>query len=181
MPHRSFPLLFIGTLASAALAADPAAKTEAVAGNEQVKKIMETYTGRGTLADDTPPTPPEEAVKRFKVRSDVAIDLMAAEPVIEQPLYASWDSKGRMWVMQYRQYQFPAGLKIVSYDQHLRAKFDKVPLPPPRGEKGADKVTVLEDTDGDGSFDKHTDVITGLNIASAVITGRGRIWVLNPP
>lgn len=165
----------------ATLAVDPKANSEAVAGNDQVKKIIETFAGRGTLADDTPPTPPLEAVKRFKTRPDVAVDLMAHEPVIEQPLYASWDSQGRMWVMQYRQYQFPAGLKVVSYDQHLRAKFDKVPLPPPRGEKGADKVTVLEDTDGDGFFDKHTDVITGLNIASAVITGRGRIWVLNPP
>lgn len=152
-----------------------------VAGNEQVRKIMETYTGRGTLADDTPPTEPLEAVKQFKLRPDLAIDLMAAEPAAEQPLYASWDSKGRMWVTLYRQYQFPAGLKIVSYDQHLRAKFDKVPPPPPRGPKGADKITVFEDTDGDGFFDKHTDVITGLNIASAALHGMGRIWVLNPP
>lgn len=142
---------------------------------------METRKGRGVMADDTPPTVPGQAVKLFKTRSDVMVDLMAAEPAVEQPLYASWDSKGRLWVTQYRQYQFPAGLKIVSYDQHLRAKFDKVPLPPPRGEKGEDKITVFEDTDGDGFFDKHTDVITGLNIASAALTGMGRIWVLNPP
>jgi putative heme-binding domain-containing protein len=154
---------------------------DAVAGNEAVKKIMETRPGRGVMRDDTPPTPAAEAVKKFKLRSDVAIDLMASEPVVEQPLYVSWDSKGRMWVTMYRQYQFPAGLKIVSYDQHLRAKFDKVPLPPPRGEKGADKITVFEDTDGDGFFDKHEDVITGLNIASAALHGMGRIWVLNPP
>ena len=156
-------------------------KPEAVAGNEAVKKIMETRAGRGVMRDDTPPTPAAEAVKKFKLRSDVAIDLMASEPVVEQPLYVSWDSKGRMWVTMYRQYQFPAGLKIVSYDQHLRAKFDKVPLPPPRGEKGADKITVFEDTDGDGFYDKHEDVITGLNIASAALHGMGRIWVLNPP
>lgn len=156
-------------------------KPDDVAGNEAVKKIMETRPGRGVMRDDTPPTPPQEAVKKFKHRSDVAIDLMAHEPIVEQPLYASWDSKGRMWVTQYRQYQFPAGLKIVSYDQHLRAKFDKVPLPPPRGDKGADKITVFEDTDGDGFFDKHEDVITGLNIASAALHGMGRIWVLNPP
>ncbi len=156
-------------------------KPDDVAGNEAVKKIIETRPGRGVMRDDTPPTPAAEAVKKFKLRSDVAIDLMASEPVVEQPLYASWDSKGRMWVTLYRQYQFPAGLKIVSYDQHLRAKFDKVPLPPPRGEKGADKITVFEDTDGDGFFDKHEDVITGLNIASAALHGMGRIWVLNPP
>ncbi|MBL9178492.1 MAG: c-type cytochrome [Verrucomicrobiaceae bacterium] len=173
--------LFLLALGTSGLAADPNPKAGAVAGNEAVKKIMETRAGRGVMRDDTPPTPPQEAVKKFKHRSDVAIDLMAHEPVVEQPLYASWDSKGRMWVTMYRQYQFPAGLKIISYDQHLRAKFDKVPLPPPRGEKGADKIVVFEDTDGDGFFDKHTDVITGLNIASAALHGMGRIWVLNPP
>ena len=173
-------LLFL-LLGSSALAADSNVKPDDVAGNEAVKKIMETRAGRGVMRDDTPPTPPEEALKKFKTRSDVVIDLMASEPVVEQPLYVSWDSKGRMWVTQYRQYQFPAGLKIISYDQHLRAKFDKVPLPPPRGEKGADKITVFEDTDGDGFFDKHEDVITGLNIASAALHGMGRIWVLNPP
>jgi putative heme-binding domain-containing protein len=173
--------LFLLALGTSALAADPNPKADDIAGNEAVKKIMETRPGRGVMRDDTPPTPAAEAVKKFKLRSDVAIDLMASEPVVEQPLYASWDSKGRMWVTMYRQYQFPAGLKIVSYDQHLRAKFDKVPLPPPRGEKGADKITVFEDTDGDGFFDKHEDVITGLNIASAALHGMGRIWVLNPP
>ena len=174
---RLLPLVFVVT----AQAADPQVKLDDVAGNEAVKKIMETRPGRGVMADDTPPTPAAEAVKQFKLRSDVAIDLMASEPDVEQPLYVSWDSKGRMWVTMYRQYQFPAGLKIVSYDQHLRAKFDKVPPPPPRGPKGADKITVFEDTDGDGFFDKHEDVITGLNIASAALHGMGRIWVLNPP
>jgi putative heme-binding domain-containing protein len=164
-----------------AFAAEPNVKSEDVAGNEAVKKIMETRSGRGVMRDDTPPTPPQEALKKFKLRSDVAMDLMASEPDVEQPLYGSWDSKGRFYVTQYRQYQFPAGLKIISYDQHLRAKFDKVPLPPPRGEKGADKITVFEDTDGDGFFDRHEDVINGLNIASAALHGMGRIWVLNPP
>ncbi len=83
-----------------------------------------------------------------------------------QPLFATWDSRGRMWVVQYRQYQFPAGLKIVRYDQHLRAVFDRVPEPPPHGPKGADKITVFEDTADDGYFDTHKDVITGLGNGS---------------
>ena len=182
MHPRLIPSLLSLLVVSAGFSADPKAlKPDDIAGNEAVKKIMETRPGRGVMRDDTPPTPPLEAVKKFQTRPDVVIDLMAGEPDVAQPLYASWDSKGRMWVMQYLQYQFPAGLKIVSYDQHLRAKFDKVPEPPPRGAKGADKVTVFEDTDGDGFFDKHTDVITGLNIASSVITGAGSIWVMNPP
>ena len=70
---------------------------------------------------------------------------------------------------------------MVKYDQYLRAVFDKVPPPPPHHFPGADKITVLEDTDGDGRFDKAKDVITGLSIVSSVLIGRGGLWVLNPP
>ncbi|HSJ04861.1 MAG TPA: hypothetical protein VK956_20480, partial [Verrucomicrobium sp.] len=151
------------------------------AGNDEVRKIMETFTGRGTLKDGTPPTPPQEALAKFQLRDGLAIDLMASEPEVEQPLCMTWDSRGRMWVTLYRQYQFPAGLKIVKYDQHLRAVFDRVPEPPPKGPKGADRVVVLEDTDGDGAFDSQKTVIEGLNIATSAISGAGGIWVMNPP
>jgi len=151
------------------------------AANDQVADVIETFAGRGVMADETPPTPASEAVKQFVMREGFAIDLMASEPDVAQPLFASWDSRGRLWVVQYLQYQFPAGLKIVEYDNHLRAQFDKVPEAPPHGVKGADKISVFEDTDGDGFFDQHQDVITGLNIATSVETGHGGIWVTNPP
>ena len=168
-------------LALPLFAADPNVKPDAVAGNEAVKKIMESRPGRGVMRDDTPPQKPEDALKLFTTRADVAIDLIAHEPEVTQPLYLSFDSRGRLWVAQYRQYQFPAGLKVVSYDQHLRAKFDKVPEPPPRGVKGADRITVHEDTNGDGLYDTTKVVIDGLNIATAAIKGAGGIWVMNAP
>ncbi|MEY4379592.1 MAG: hypothetical protein RLZ85_1473, partial [Verrucomicrobiota bacterium] len=119
------------------------------AGNEKVLEMAKTFKGRGVQADDTPASTTGEALKKFVLRQGLTVDLLAAEPAITQPIHASWDSQGRLWVVQYRQYPFPAGLKVVSYDQHLRAQFDKVPLPPPSGEKGADIISVLEDTDGD--------------------------------
>ena len=169
------PLL---TVAFSAQAAEPGTSAAA---NEEVRKIMETFVGRGVQRDDTKPLPPAEAMKTFTLRDGLAIDLVAAEPAVTQPLYLSFDSRGRLWVTQYIQYQYPAGLKVVSYDQHLRAVFDKTPEPPPRGTKGADKITVFEDKDGDGTYETHRDVITGLNIATAAIKGGGGIWVLNPP
>jgi putative heme-binding domain-containing protein len=158
-----------------------AADARAPAGTDEVKKIVETFQGRGVMKDDSKGLPPDEAMKRFTVRQGLTVDLIAAEPRVSQPLYLSFDSRGRLWVTQYIQYPFPAGLKIVSYDQHLRAVFDQVPEPPPRGVKGADKVTVFEDKDGDGTFETHRDVITGLNIATAAIKGAGGIWVMNAP
>src|SRR5688572_25363638 len=143
-----------------------AAESAPPAGNEEVRKIMETFGGRGTLSDGSKALAPAEALKTFTMREGLAIDLVAAEPAVTQPLYMSFDSRGLLWVTQYIQYQFPAGLKVMSYDQHLRAQFDKVPEPPPRGAKGADKITVFEDKDGDGAYETHRDVITGLNIRS---------------
>src|SRR5262245_26441790 len=86
-----------------------------------------------------------------------------------------------MWVVQYIQYPFPQGLRVVEYDQYIRAKFDKVPQPPPKGERGADKITILEDTDGDGSFDKMKTFVDGLNICTSVLPGKDGVWVMNPP
>ncbi len=151
------------------------------AGNAKVAEIMRTFGGRGVMADDSDPTPAIEAVKQFKMRDGFEIQLVASEPAITQPLFLAWDSRGRMWTVQYRQYQFPAGLKVIRYDQHLRAVFDKVPDPPPQGTPGADKISVHEDSDGDGLYDTHKDVLTGLNIVSSVQVGHGGIWVLNPP
>jgi len=124
---------------------------------------------------------PDEALRAFKTIDGLTIDLVASEPVIRQPIDLHFDDRGRLWVVQYLQYPFPAGLTITSYDQYLRARYSAVPEAPPNHVRGADKITVLEDTDGDGTFDAHKDVITGLNIATSVLTGRGGVWVMNPP
>ncbi|WP_231742730.1 PVC-type heme-binding CxxCH protein [Stieleria varia] len=142
---------------------------------------MQTFQGRGVMADGSQPTPPDKALDMFRLRDGFQIELMASEPNIAQPLFLSWDSRGRMWVVHYRQYQFPAGLKVIRYDQHLRAVFDRVPDPPPHGTPGKDLITVHGDPDGDGHYETHQPVISGLNIASAVQVGHGGIWVLNPP
>lgn len=151
------------------------------AGNAEVEKVMREFKGKGQIGDGTDPLSPDDAMKHFQLDEGLQLDLVAAEPAVMQPLYMSFDAKGRMLVLQYRQYPFPAGLKIVRYDQYLRAVFDDVPRPPPHGVPGQDRVTVFEDTNGDGIYDAPRDVITGLNIATAALTGHGGIWVTNPP
>jgi putative membrane-bound dehydrogenase-like protein len=125
--------------------------------------------------------PADQTLRSFKTIGGQAVELVAAEPVIRQPVDLHFDDRGRLWVVQYLQYPFPAGLTISAYDQYLRARYDRVPAPPPNHVRGADKITVLEDTDGDGSFESHQDVITGLNITTSVLTGHGGVWVMNPP
>lgn len=152
-----------------------------LAGNEEVEKIIQNFGGRGAVGDDSDPTPADKAVQEFTTTENLQMELVMAEPQVRQPLYMSFDDRGRMWVVQYLQYPFPEGLKVIKYDQYLRAVFDKVPAAPPHHVKGADRITVYEDTDADGKYDTSKDVITGLNIATAVLQGHGGIWVLNPP
>ncbi len=131
----------------------------------------------------TEPLPAEKSITHFKLPDGLTVDLIAAEPIVEQPLFLNFDERGRMWVLQYRQYPKPAGLKMVSKDKHLRAVYDKVPMPPghPDHVRGEDKITIHEDTNGDGKFDKVKTFVDGLNIATSFAHGRGGVWVLNPP
>lgn len=152
----------------------------------EVKEFIETYVDVGGdkltnwVQGETAP-PPGETLRAFKPIEGLTMDLVASEPVIRQPIDMHFDDRGRLWVVQYQQYPFPAGITITSYDQYLRARYSGVPAAPPNHVRGADKITVLEDTDGDGAFDSHKDVITGLNITTSVLTGRGGVWVMNPP
>ena len=157
------------------------AKIEQVAANKDVANYMEAFQGLGALADSSQPTLPQKALAGFRYPHDLAFDLILSEPEINQPLEISFDHRGRLWVVQYKQYPYPEGLKVTSVDNWNRVVFDKVPQAPPHGVKGEDKITIFEDTRGDGKYDKATDAITGLNIATSVTLGRGNIWVMSPP
>ena len=125
--------------------------------------------------------PPQEALRLLKTEPDLIVEELLHEPEVAQPTQVSWDARGRLWVAQYRQYPYPAGVKMISRDKYYRSKYDRVPPPPPDQTPGADLISVHEDTDGDGRYDSHKRVLTGLNMANAVLTGHGGIWVMNPP
>lgn len=152
-----------------------------ISANEDVAHYLKNFKGLGALTDSSKATPAVQSMANFRFPDDLAMDLVLSEPKVVQPVELSFDQRGRLWVVQYTQYPFPNDLKVVSVDNFLRFKYDRIPLPPPQGVKGADKITIFEDTDGDGKYDKSTDAITGLNIATSVVTGRGKVWVLNPP
>ena len=63
---------------------------------------------------------------------------------MRQPVAVDFDERGRLWVMQYLQYPNPAGLTRVKVDRYSRTVYDRVPEPPPRGPRGADRLTILE-------------------------------------
>lgn len=124
---------------------------------------------------------PEEGFKTLRTPPGLAADLMLHEREVAQPTHLSFDGRGRLWVAQYRQYPYPAGLKMISRDKYYRSTFDRMPPPPPSHDPGRDIISVHEDTDSDGKFDTHRQVLTGLNMANAVLHGHGGIWVMHTP
>ena len=123
----------------------------------------------------------EQSVAKMQAPDGFVIEVVAAEPLVRQPVAIEFDDRGRLWVIQYLQYPNPNGLKRVSVDRYSRTKYDRVPEPPPRGPRGDDRVTILEDTDGDGRMDSQHDFVDGLNLASGMAFGHGGVFVLNVP
>ncbi|MEW6160641.1 MAG: PVC-type heme-binding CxxCH protein, partial [Verrucomicrobiota bacterium] len=66
-------------------------------------------------------------------------------------------------------------------DRWSRTTYDRIPEPPPRGPRGADRLTILEDIDGDGEMDRARDFVAGLNLGSGFAFGHGGVFVLQAP
>jgi putative heme-binding domain-containing protein len=84
---------------------------------------------------------PEGEQAGFVLPEGFEIQLYASEPDIGKPINIAFDAKGRMWVTQSFEYPFPAS----------------------PGD-GSDRITILEDTDDDGTADKFTHFSDTLNI-----------------
>lgn len=77
---------------------------------------------------------PQESMKRIHVAPGYHLELVAAEPMIEEPVLCVWDGNSRMYVAEMRTYM----QDIDGTDQDL-----------PKS-----RVSMLEDTNGDGVMDK---------------------------
>ena len=124
---------------------------------------------------------PDSAAKKMMVPDGFEVNLVAAEPLVRQPVCIEFDDRGRLWVVQYLQYPNPAGLKRLKVDRYSRTVYDRVPEPPPKGPKGADRITILEDIDGNGRARRAKDFVKDLNLASGIAFGHGGVFVLQVP
>jgi mono/diheme cytochrome c family protein len=79
---------------------------------------------------------PQDEMKTFSLPPGFHVELVASEPLIDSPILMDFDSDGRLWVVE-----MPTFLPDTS------GRDSKEPL---------DRVSVLEDTNGDGVMDKKT-------------------------
>ncbi len=124
---------------------------------------------------------PDQAVQKMTVADGFGVQLVAAEPTIRKPVAIEFDERGRLWVIQYLQYPNPAGLKRLTVDRYSRTVYDRLPEPPPKGPKGADRITILSDFDKAGRARKAKDFVGDLNLATGFAFGHGGVFVLQTP
>jgi putative membrane-bound dehydrogenase-like protein len=124
---------------------------------------------------------PDDAPGKMSLPDGLAVTLFASEPEVRQPIFCKCDDRGRLWTIQYLQYPNPAGLKRVKVDRYSRTVYDRKPEPPPHGPRGADRITILEDTDGDGRADRFRDFVSGLNLCTGVEFGNVGVYVIQVP
>ncbi len=97
---------------------------------------------------------PEAAAAAMTVPDGFRVELVAGEPDIHQPIAFTIDERGRLWVVEAHSY----------------------PIKRPEGE-GLDRVLILEDADGDGSFETKKVFLERLNLVSGIEVGFGGVWI----
>src|SRR6185436_3557396 len=111
------------------------------------------------LAADAPaPVPTAQAIASITVPDGFQATLFAGEPDVVQPIAMTTDPRGRLWVVE-----------CLSYPDWKTNKF------------GKDRISIFEDTDGDGHFDsKKIFWDKGRNL-TGISLGLGGIWLCSLP
>jgi putative membrane-bound dehydrogenase-like protein len=99
------------------------------------------------------------ALASMRVLPGFTVDLAASEPLVKDPIAFDWGADGKLWVVEMGDY--PLGLDG-------------------KGKPGG-VVRFLEDTDGDGRYDKQTTFLEGLGFPSGLMPWRNGVLVACAP
>ncbi|MHC4995469.1 MAG: DUF7133 domain-containing protein, partial [Planctomycetota bacterium] len=103
-----------------------------------------------------PPRSAEEAKSLFETIPGYEMQLVAAEPMVVDPIAMAFDESGRMYVVEMRGYSEDGGLNL-------------------------GRIRLLEDTDQDGAADRSTVFAEGLSWPTAVACWDGGVFAVVPP
>ncbi len=140
--------------------------------------------------------PPEEAVKTFELEPGFKLELVAAEPLIADPVDMEIDEYGRLYVVEMHGYPLDKSgngkIKLLS-DEDGDGKMDKstvfadqlvLPNGIMRWKKGvivtdAPYVLYFEDTNGDGKADVRDTLLTGFSLSNPHINVNNPLYGLD--
>ena len=90
---------------------------------------------------------PEDSLNSIQVSDGLTVELVACEPLVADPIAIDWGPDGKLWVVEMADY--PLGID------------DK--------ETPGGRIRYLEDTTGDGRYDKSTVFLSGIAFPTGVI------------
>lgn len=123
----------------------------------QQEVIMPGYLKRQAITQAQLPLSPAESAKMIQVPPGFEVSLFASEPDIVNPIHIAWDHRGRAFVVE-----------TVDYPNNLQA--DNI---------GNDRITICEDTNGDGRADKFTRFADKLSIPTSLVFANGGVIITN--
>jgi hypothetical protein len=129
-----------------------------VACSEQGSYTDEIY--QKPVIDPDPPAPslsPEESMKSIYLPKGYKLELVASEPMIEEPVAIAFDGNGKMYVAEMR--TFMQDIEGSNQDQPWS------------------RVSVLEDLDGDGKMDKSTVFVDSLVLPRNLLPLDGQVII----
>jgi putative membrane-bound dehydrogenase-like protein len=130
------------------------------ADGDRVTSLDGKHQSNNSSQDPSPgPQTPEASLQAIEVRPGFAVELVAAEPLVRDPVAFEWDAAGRLWVAEMADY--PVGIDG-------------------QGSPGG-RINILEDTDGDGRFDKSTIFLDGVSFPSGVLPYKQGVLVTAAP
>lgn len=105
---------------------------------------------------------PAQALETFTMAPGYHLELVAAEPLVQDPILLEFDADGRLWVVE---------MPGWAYNKNMDNSLEPV-----------NRVVVLEDTDNNGVFDKRTVFMDKLVLPRALkILDKGCALVGEPP
>ena len=102
---------------------------------------------------------PTEAVAKMDIPEGFEVSIFAAEPDLAEPIAFCFDDRGRMWVVE--------NLNYVNRRSHTQEEVSR--------------IKILDDTDGDGVFDKMTLFADDITFSSGIAVGFGGVYIGSPP
>ncbi|MFT7362378.1 MAG: glucose/arabinose dehydrogenase, partial [Algoriphagus sp.] len=115
--------------------------------------------------EDSPARSATEELETFLIEPGFKVQLVASEPLIEDPVLIQFDENGRLWVVEMR-----------GYMSDINGSEEDKPI---------GRISILEDENGDGEMDKSTIYLDnlvmpralGLIKGGALIAENNSLWV----